>query len=270
MSAPLRLALSQGWGQPRTLEGSLAELDGAAYRAAQGEAALLLAPELALSGYGDPEAISRLAMDVEEATARVGAIAAAHGLALATGYCERTETGLANSAILVGADGKRLLNYRKMHLWGAYEEAIFQPGAPGGLATFGELKVGFLICFDLDLPVTMQDLAARSADLVLVLSATTRPYRVVPMAQVPARAYENALFVAFCDHAGRQDAFDFVGLSTVCAPDGSMLAQAGSGTDEMVFADIDLRAFAAYREAHSYADLLRRDLFPAAKLLERS
>ncbi len=269
MTGPLRTALSQGWGQPSSLEESLSSLTQAADRAAKGGAALLLAPELALSGYGDPEATRRLSLDVEEATLRVGAIARAHGLAIATGYCERLQAGFANAALLVGADGRQMLNYRKMHLWGDFEEAIFQSGALGGLVDIGGLKTGMLICFDLDHPVTMQDLAARGADLVLVLSATTRPYDVVPMAQVPARAYENSLFVAFCDQAGPQNGSDFVGLSTVCAPDGSVIARAGSDAGDMIFADLDRSAFAAYRQAHRYAGLLRRDLFPAAERLDR-
>ena len=269
VSGILRIALSQGWGQPASLDESLSGLAQAADRAARGGAALLLAPELALSGYGDPEATRRLSLDVEDATMRVGEIARACGIAIATGYCERTEAGFANAALLVGADGRRMLNYRKMHLWGGFEEAIFQPGGLGDLVDIGGLKTGILICFDLDHPVTMQDLAARGADLVLVLSATTRPYDVVPMAQVPARAYENALFVAFCNQAGPQNGFDLVGRSTVCAPDGSVVARAGSDAGEMIFADLDRSAFEAYRQAHRYADLLRRDLYPAAERLDR-
>lgn len=268
MRPPLRIALAQTGGQPGSIERSLAELARHAADAAKAGAAFLLLPELALSGYGDPAKTRSLALTVDTATARVGAIARSHGIGILVGYCEKFAEGHANAALLVAADGRRLLNYRKMHLWGAYEEAIFTPGGPGEVIDLCEgIKAGVLICFDLDHPVTAQDLVARGADVVLVLSGTTKPYGVVPLVQVPARAYENSVFVAFCDQAGPQNGCDFVGLSTVAAPDGSVLTRAGAAAGELVFADLDPTAYEAYRSAHRYADQLRRDLYPAPQRL---
>ena len=56
-------------------------------------------------------------------------------------------------------------------------------------------------------------------------------------------------------------------LSTVAAPDGSVLARAGAAAGELVFADLDPTAYEAYRTAHRYADQLRRDLYPAPQRL---
>ncbi|MBX3570511.1 MAG: hypothetical protein KF914_20795 [Rhizobiaceae bacterium] len=267
MSAPVRIALVQGSGQPLSVAASMSQLAADARRAAEGGARLLLTSELAISGYGDAETTRRMAVNSQQATSEIGAIARQSGLAIAAGYSERTATGFSNAALLVSAEGQRLLNYRKMHLWGEYEEQAFEPGAPGDLAEIEGLKAGLLICFDLDHPVTAQDLAARGADLILVLSATSVPYDIVPIAQAPVRAYENAVFLAFCNQAGSQNGFDFVGLSGICAPDGSVLARAGRGPGEMIFADIDQDAFAGYRRAHRYAGKLRDDLYPRPERL---
>lgn len=194
---------------------------------------------------------------------RLGAIAAEVGIGIVAGYAERQDQHIYNAALFVDASGAIVANYRKMHLWGAYEQAVFTSGSPGQVFPLSpDLKAGLLICFDLDHPVTVQDLAARGADIVLVLSATSSGYGIVPRSQVPVRAYENSIFLAFCNQAGQQPYEAFLGLSTVAAPDGSVLAVCRENEADLVFADIDPQAFAAYRAEHGYAAQLRRDLFP--------
>jgi predicted amidohydrolase len=245
------------------VEEALSLVSGFAVEAAAGSADLLILPELALSGYGDIELTKNLALGLDQASARLGEIARTHGIGLLVGYSEKLGDGFANSAIMLDADGRQLLNYRKMHLWGDYEEEMFVPGARGEVVELRPgIKAGVLICFDLDHPVTAHDLTSRGADVILALSATSHPYDVVPMAQVPARAYENSVFVAFCNQAGSQNGFDFIGLSTVVAPDGSVLARAGRSAGEFVIAHLDLSSFDDYRRGHRYAEKLRRDIFP--------
>lgn len=195
MSLSIRVALGQSGGQPQSVDEALDLVSRFASEAAAGSADLLMLPELALSGYGDIELTRNWALSLEQASSRLGEIARAHGIGLLVGYSERLEAGFANSAIMLDADGRRLLNYRKMHLWGNYEEEVFTPGVRGEVVELRTgIKAGVLICFDLDHPVTAQDLTSRSANVILVLSATSDPYDVVPMVQVPARAYENSAF----------------------------------------------------------------------------
>ena len=262
MSGHLRIALAQPERQPVSLEESLALVSKLMAEAADGGADFLMLPELALSGYGNVEQTRNLAISLDEATDCFREIAARQRVGLLVGYAERYGGGIANSAIMLDAKGERLLNYRKMHLWGEHEETVFTPGRPGDLVDlpYG-IKAGVLICFDLDHPVTAQDLASRGADVIFVLTATSTPYEIVPIAQVPARAYENAVFVVFCNWAGSQNGIDFVGLSTVAAPDGSVIARAGNSPG-LIFADLNPSSFEDYRRLHNYSGKLRRDLFP--------
>ena len=41
---------------------------------------------------------------------------------------------------------------------------------------------------------------------------------------IPARAYENQLYVAYANHSGDDDGLSYVGLSSICGPDGAVLA----------------------------------------------
>lgn len=72
----------------------------------------------------------------------ISAVAAEAKVAILYGYNERcitstiilltslSEAGtIYNSLICVSNEGKLLLNYRKTHLWGAYEKDIFVPGS---------------------------------------------------------------------------------------------------------------------------------------------
>ena len=50
----------------------------------------------------------------------------------------------------------------------------------------------------------------------------------------PARAYENQVYTAYANHSGDDDGLSYVGLSSLCGPDGAMLAMAGRG-EEMLY-----------------------------------
>jgi predicted amidohydrolase len=198
----------------------------------------------------------------DKAATVFGGVAAEHGISLLVGYPESAPEGLYNAAMLVDSGGRVLLDYRKMHLWGDYESALFRPGSPCALVELRPgLRVGILICFDLDFPEPAQDLAARGADLILVPSATTAPYHIVPRSLVPARAYENAVFIAFCNQAGSSGGAPFIGESALAAPDGTVLVATGDDRPGFVTGSIDPAAFSAYKLQHSYAPLLRHDLF---------
>ena len=64
------------------------------------------------------------------------------------------------------------------------------------------------------------------------------PYTFVCRALVPARAYENHLFLAYANRCGREGELEYVGQSCIVAPDGADLARAGPG-EELILADVD-------------------------------
>jgi len=258
----LRIALAQTDHVPATDQDSLVALRKAAQDAASGGAGLVIFPELFWCGYGDEGTTRRLALVQTKAASMFGKVAAETGTALLVGYSEVVGDGYYNAAMLVDAQGQMVLNYRKMHLWGSYESALFLPGAPSPIVEIWPgLRAGVLICFDLDFPAPAQDLAQRGAALILVPSATNYPYGIVPGAVVPARAYENAAFLAFCNHAGSASGNRFIGASTLAAPDGSILASACGDASELVFGTVAPQDFARYRQEHHYAPLLRQDVF---------
>ncbi|MEW2621851.1 carbon-nitrogen hydrolase family protein [Streptomyces sp. NPDC048106] len=249
----MRTALLQSSGHPGSVAENLTVLDEAAGRAAAAGAVLLTAPEMFLTGYAIGDAVGRLAEPADGASAAaIAAIATRHGLAIAYGYPERDGDTVHNSAQLISADGTRLANYRKTHLFGPFERDHFTPGERQLVqAEVNGLTVGLLICYDVEFPENVRAHALAGTDLLLVPTAQMHPYQFVAESMIPVRAFENQMYVAYVNRVGREGEFEFVGLSVLAGPDGVARARAGRA-GQLVFADADPAFLAASREANPY------------------
>ncbi|MET7652036.1 MULTISPECIES: carbon-nitrogen hydrolase family protein [unclassified Streptomyces] len=258
----MRTALLQSSGRPGSVAENLKVLDEAADRAAAAGAGLLTAPEMFLTGYAIGDDIARLAEPADGDSAdAVAEMAGRHGLAIAYGYPERVGDAVHNSAQLISADGTRLANYRKTHLFGCFERDHFRPGEqPVVQARLNGLTVGLMICYDVEFPENVRAHALAGTDLLVVPTAQMHPFQFVAESVIPVRAFENQLYVAYVNRVGREGEFEFVGLSTLAGPDGVARARAGRG-EELVFADADPVALAASREANPYLEDRRPGLY---------
>ena len=229
----LRLALWQCTQQSADVKGNLARLRKAALEAAAAGAQVLVCPEMFLTGYniGAAEA-ERLAEPADGPSARVIALLALEtGLAIVWGFPERGPSGAVYNAVqATGPQGESLGLYRKTHLYGALDRAMFS-ASNGDVPVISLLgwKIGLLICYDLEFPEAVRQCALRGANLVLVPTANMKGFEVVQRVLVPARACENQLYVAYANCCGHEAEIEYSGLSCVAAPDGTVTAQAGGG-----------------------------------------
>ncbi|MGP3974791.1 carbon-nitrogen hydrolase family protein [Streptomyces sp. 8N114] len=260
----MRIALHQTHAQPSTPgSAGLTSLDSAAREAAARGARLLVTPELSLTGYAleDP---ARQAEPAEgPSAAAVSRIARQHGVAVAYGYPERGEDGaIHNSVQLVGPDGAALANYRKTHLYGPYEAKRYTPGEQLPVqAELDGLRLGLLICYDVEFPEAVRAHALAGTDVLLVPTALMRPYETVAETLVVARAVESQLYVAYANRAGREGEFDFAGLSCLAAPDGTVPVRAAGSGEALLVADADLAALRASRDRNPYLADRRPELY---------
>lgn len=229
--APLTLALWQTPFAPSTVE-ALQRLDATAAQARALGADLLVCPEMGLTGYAiGPDRVAALAEPADGPLARqVAGVARRHRIAIVCGYPERHPAGGRpyNAAQFVSANGSVLAHYRKTHLYGDMDRAQFSAGdAASQVFTWRGWRLGLLICYDVEFPETVADLARQGADAVLVPTANMREFDDVPMQMVPARARANRLFVAYANACGREGGLHYGGLSTVSGPGGERLARAG-------------------------------------------
>ena len=149
--------------------------------------------------------------------------------------------------------------YRKAFLYGGYEKGLFAAPPPQScIVELGGLKVGVLICYDVEFPENVRRLAQAGADLVAVPTALPASEHAAFIARnvIAVRAFENQVHVAYANHCGADENFAYAGLSHVAAPDGATLAAAGTEPC-LLIADIDLEAYAAAREVNPYLDDLQ-------------
>lgn len=258
----MRTALLQSSGRPGSVAENLKVLDEAAGRAAAAGAGLLVTSELFLTGYAIGDDVGRLAEPADgDAADAIAESAARHGLAVAYGYPERDGERVFNSVQLISADGTRLANYRKTHLFGCFERDHFTPGEQPVVQTeLNGLTVGLMICYDVEFPENVRAHALAGTDLLLVPTAQMHPFQFVAEHMVPVRAFENQMYVAYVNRAGREGEFEFVGLSTLAGPDGVARTRAGR-QEELVLADADPVFLAASREANPYLTDRRPGLY---------
>jgi len=215
------------------LDAALAEAKGAD---------LLVCPELFLGGYGDA-ARTLAAAEPRSGPFMVQAasLARKHACAVAYGYPERDGEACYNAATVIGADGTLIAHHRKQRLPNPYEKSCFATGQ--GIAHFAlsGWKIAVVICYEAEFPETVRAAALSGAELVIVPTALSTRWPVVPRCLIPSRAFENGIFVAYANHGGSDQAITYQGESCIVRPDGLDLARAGPGR-QVISATIDAAA----------------------------
>jgi predicted amidohydrolase len=259
----MRLAAFQMEAIAGDVATNLAMIADAAAEARARGAEVMVAPELAVTGYGAGDAIGDLAEPADGAhVAALAEIAAKNRITLVAGFAERAGRTIYNSAALIEPGGRRII-YRKCQLYGAYEKAIFAPGdrAPA-VFDLDVMKAGLLICFDVEFPEYTRRLALAGAEIALVPTAQPDNESAPFIAEkiVPVRAFENGIAIVYADHAGKDERFGYAGRSCIVIPDGSDAARAGPAGAAVIVADYEPSAYDKDRAENPYLVDRRTDL----------
>ena len=262
------------------IQANLRTIDHAARRAAQSGADLLLTPELFPVGYAPLRLRSQLdPADLPAIRERLAGIARRNRIALVyslpavaggdsgavpwsgDGTAPADGPGWHISATLVDAQGREILDYAKVHLFGGEERKAFAAAAePPAVVDFQGIRTSLLVCYDIEFPEAARAAAARGAELLLVPTALSAGFEAVPQVLIRARALESQLNVAYANHCGNEDAYTFGGGSVVAGPDGVLLAEAGDGP-ALLFAEVGTAAVNAARDEVPYLRERRPGLY---------
>jgi N-carbamoylputrescine amidase len=189
------------------------------------------------------------------------------GVVIVLNVFERTggDPGLTfDSSPVIDSDGTILGITRMVHITEYeffHEQGYYAPGdrgVPVYETRFG--RIGVAICYDRHYPEYMRALAVAGAEVVIVPQAGVAgewPEGLYE-AEMQVAAFQNGYFTALCNRVGIEENLTFAGESFVCAPDGTVVARAGSGTDEILYCDLDL---AMVEKSHA-ARLFLRDRRP--------
>ncbi len=206
---------------------------------------VLVLPELANSGYMylSPADLAPHAEPADGSgpfLAAVQRLAGAMGGVIVTGFAERAQEGLYNSAAAVNGAGVVQV-YRKTHLFHD-EKGLFLPGDTGfRVFEHAGVRIGMMICFDWYFPESARALALRGAQVIAHPANLVLPHCQTAMV---TRCLENRVFAVTTNRYGGETlpdgrALTFTGASQVIDARGNRLCQAPVEGDAVMLVEID-------------------------------
>jgi NAD+ synthase (glutamine-hydrolysing) len=247
----MRIACAQVNTVVGDLEGNLAMVRDAIRAATDAGAALVLTPELALTGYPPEDLLLRpsfadASRDALDALARE-----VTGTVAIVGFAEHDDD-LHNAAAVL-ADGRVQAIYRKRFLpnYGVFDEArYFRAGTDQLVLDIGGARVGVVICEDIWYPSPVAaDLARARLDVIACLSSS--PFHLAKgdgrERMLQTRASDSAAALAYCNQVGGQDELVFDGRSVVIDHAGEVIARAPMFAESLLIADLELDLAAGRR-----------------------
>ena len=210
--------------------------------AKQHGASLAIFPECAVSGYcfGD---IAEARANAEPLTGpSVTALAKTCrelGVYAIVGMLERDGERIFNAAVLIGPEGVAG-NYRKIHLPYLGVDMLTTHGdQPLAVHAAGDLRVGMNICYDAAFPEATRVMAILGADLIALPTNWPPGAEATARHAIPTRALENDVYFAAVNRVGEERGFRFIGMSSICGPNGEILAASAGADEEILYAEID-------------------------------
>jgi (R)-amidase len=131
---------------------------------------------------------------------------------------------MANTAVCIDEQGSLVASYRKVHLFGA-EHRYFAAGGEYLVVPLAGVRVGPLVCYDLEFPEPARTLATAGAELLVTLSANMDPYAEDHALFLRVRALENGLPHVYVNCVGQEGRLRFCGGSAVADAAGRVVAQ---------------------------------------------
>ncbi len=231
MTDRLVIALAQLNPTLGDVRGNIEKLRRARQEAQEGGADLLLASELAVSGYPPEDLVLKpFFLDaVEEGVHELAAETADGGTALLVGAPWRDGDRTHNAVLLL--DGGKIAATRFKHdlpNYGVFDEKrVFAAGPMPGPIPFRGVRLGVPICEDIWTPDVVECLQETGAELLLVPNGS--PYEAGKADQrlqiVLNRVTESGLAMAYLNQVGGQDELVFDGASFVIGRNGALRRQ---------------------------------------------
>jgi predicted amidohydrolase len=273
-----RIALAQVAPRLGDLDANL-ELAADRVRAADAEgAALLLLPELALTGYLLQDLVPDVALASDDP--RLLAIGdGAPGMLVAVGFVEETTEHRYSNSVALIRDGSLVGLHRKVYLptYGLFDEGRFtrlgdrirthDAGAPIG-------RIGLSVCEDFWHPSLPMIQALDGAALLVNVAAgpSRAPGGPAGMAAIAGwhkmqdtYALLGTVPLAFCNRVGNEEGLTFWGGSRIVAADGSTVVQAPLWEEALVVGtlstdDLRMQRYGLPLLADERVELVRREL----------
>jgi predicted amidohydrolase len=241
---------------------------------------LICFPEMNISGYWCSPELYDLAQPIPgEITAEVVKMAAGSGLTILAGMAEKALSGVIYNTQIVATPSGLAGKFRKLHV-NQEEIASFSYGSELPVFRHRQVTFGVEICYDSHFPELSTSLALMGCELLFFPHASGNGAIFDPqewegreekrarwLRYMPARAYDNSVFVVVCNQVGENGAGNsFPGICLILDPRGEIIAEAATSEEEMVIADLKAGDLAKARKplrTHFYLHYRRPELYGA-------
>ncbi len=173
-------------------------------------------------------------------------LAKEHDVVIVLNIYEREGDKAYDSSPIIDTDGTILGTTRMIHITDYacfHEQGYYTPGDTGAQVyktRYG--RIGVSICYDRHYPEYMRALALNGAEIVFVpqAGAVGEWPEGLYEAEMRVQAFHNGYYTALCNRVGEEECLTFSGESFICDPAGIVVARANQGTDEILYAELDL------------------------------
>lgn len=200
---------------------------------------LICFPELHLTGYVTDERLDKFAQRLNSPAVDVLLdLAVRLEITILAGMAEKSDGGQVYASHLVlGTDG-RVASYRKIHI-APPETSVLTSGNRIEVFEAAGLTLGIQLCYDAHFPELAAQMAMRGAEAIFIPHASPRgtpedKYQSWNR-HLPARAFDNGLFIVACNQSGVSGGgLDFPGLAVAYGPDGKLIGSDLTGKEGLL------------------------------------
>ncbi len=206
-------------------------------------ARMICFPEMNITGYSSNREIASSAQPVPgKITKCLADMAAQYNMVILAGMAENDNKGHLYASHLVVSPDKEIQVYRKLYL-APPEQDVFNPADDISVFEAWGIKFGIQLCYDAHFPELSTQMATMGVEVIFIPHASPRgtPDEKFQswMRHLPARAYDNSVFVVACNQTGDNgNGLEFPGLSVILSPSGEVIGKDLGGTQGILFADL--------------------------------
>ncbi len=224
-------------------DGNISRTEKWIKKAADAGASIICFPEMNITGYSSNDQIAATAETSDgQAVQKLLRFADQDNMVILAGIIEIDDNGCLYATHLSIQPGGNMDIYRKLYL-APPEKGIFTAGSSIPLFEACEIKFGIQLCYDAHFPELSTFMAENGTDVIFMPHASPRgtpeEKYISWMRHLPARAYDNSLFIIACNQLGenRKD-LHFPGVIMALNPSGSVIKKKLTDKEAMIIVDL--------------------------------